>query len=361
MDVTLNGCVKRLAVITLFSMAASAAWAQTSAPETRLEYMSVDEINQALDRGQLSSARLVRHLLQRIETLDKNGPAINAIIELNPDAVAMAEAMDRERKGGHIRGPLHGIPVLLKDNIDTSDQMQTSAGSLAMVGQPAAQDAFVVQRLRAAGAVILGKTNLSEWANFRDAAIPSGWSGRGGQTKNPHLLSGDPCGSSSGSAAAVAAGFAPLSVGTETAGSIICPASFNGVVGIKPTVGLLSRSGIIPVTLKLDTPGPIARTVRDAALLLNAMAGDDATDPVKKIECAELGGLHHAVASRCSGRTANRLSRQIRSQRLAAPDRSAVFPGVGAHAGGGCNVDPCGTERSPFGASRRRVLHGYQA
>ncbi|VVQ04232.1 Glutamyl-tRNA(Gln) amidotransferase subunit A [Pseudomonas fluorescens] len=282
MDVTLNGGMKRLAVMALFSMAASAAWAQVAAPETRLEYMSVDEINQAMDRGQLSSARLVRHLLQRIETLDKNGPAINAIIELNPDAVAMAEAMDQERKGGHIRGPLHGIPVLLKDNIDTSDQMQTSAGSLAMVGQPAAQDAFIVQRLRAAGAVILGKTNLSEWANFRDAAIPSGWSGRGGQTKNPHVLSKDPCGSSSGAAAAAAAGFAPLSVGTETAGSIICPASFNGVVGIKPTVGLLSRSGIVPVTLKLDTPGPMARTVRDAALLLNAMAGDDAADPIKK-------------------------------------------------------------------------------
>lgn len=280
MDVTLNGRMKRLAGIALLSMFAGTACAQT--PETRLEYLSVDEINQRMDSGQLTSATLVRHLLQRIERLDKNGPAINAIIELNPDALAMAEAMDQERKGGYIRGPLHGIPVLLKDNIDTSDPMQTSAGSLAMVGQPAAQDAFIVQRLRAAGAVILGKTNLSEWANFRDPGIPSGWSGRGGQTKNPHLLGGDPCGSSSGSAAAVAAGFAPLTVGTETAGSIICPASFNGVVGIKPTVGLLSRSGIVPVTHKLDTPGPMARTVRDAALLLNAMAGDDPADPIKK-------------------------------------------------------------------------------
>ncbi|MHC8365733.1 amidase family protein [Pseudomonas sp. ZT5P21] len=252
------------------------------ARESRLEYLSVDEISQRMDRNQLSAFGLVQHLLQRIAALDKQGPVINAIIELNPEALAMAEAMDQERTSGHVRGPLHGIPVLLKDNIDTSDEMQTSAGSLAMVGQPAAQDAFIVQRLRAAGAVILGKTNLSEWANFRDPAIPSGWSGRGGQTKNPHVLSGDPCGSSTGSAAAVAVGFAPLAVGTETAGSISCPASLNGVVGIKPTVGLLSRSGIVPVTHKLDTPGPMARTVRDAALLLNAMTGIDPADPVKK-------------------------------------------------------------------------------
>lgn len=279
MDVKLNGCMKRLTGIALLSMVMSAA---TAAPETRLEYLSVDEVNQRMDRGQLTSATLVQHLLERIERLDKNGPAINAVIELNPDALAMAQAMDQERKGGYIRGPLHGVPVLIKDNIDTSDQMQTTAGSLAMVGQPAAKDAFIVQRLRAAGAVILGKTNLTEWAAFRDPEIPSGWSGRGGQTKNPHLLSADPCGSSSGSAAAVAAGFAPPSVGTETSGSIICPASMNGVVGIKPTVGLLSRSGIIPVTHKLDTPGPMARTVRDAALLLNAMVGIDAADPAPK-------------------------------------------------------------------------------
>lgn len=250
--------------------------------ESRLEYLSVDELSQRMDRNQLTAVELVQHLQQRIAALDKQGPMINAIIELNPDALAMAESLDRERKAGYIRGPLHGIPVLLKDNIDTSDQMQTSAGSLAMVGRPAVQDAFIVQRLRAAGAVILGKTNLSEWANFRDPTLPSGWSGRGGQTKNPHVLSGDPCGSSSGSAAATAAGFAPLAVGTETSGSIICPASMNGVVGIKPTVGLLSRSGIIPVTQKLDTPGPMARTVREAALLLNAMTGSDPADPVNK-------------------------------------------------------------------------------
>jgi amidase len=252
------------------------------ARESPLEYSSVDELTQRMDSHQLTVVDLVHHLLQRIATLDKQGPMINAIIELNPDALAIAESLDRERKAGYIRGPLHGIPVLLKDNIDTSDQMQTTAGSPAMVGRPAAKDAFIVQRLREAGAVILGKTNLSEWANFRDPALPCGWSGRGGQTRNPHVLSDDPCGSSAGSAAAVAAGFAPLSVGTETAGSIICPASLNGVVGIKPTVGLLSRSGIIPVTSKLDTPGPMARTVRDAALLMNAMLGSDSADPVPK-------------------------------------------------------------------------------
>lgn len=281
MDVALNICMTRLAQIVLLSIA-SAVHAQTQAHESRLEYLSVDELSQRMERNQLSAVELVQHLQHRIEALDKQGPAINAIIELNPDALAIAESLDQERRQGLIRGPLHGIPVLLKDNINTSDQMQTSAGSLAMVGQPAAQDAFIVQRLRAAGVVILGKTNLSEWANFRDPAIPDGWSSRGGQTKNPHVLSFSPCGSSSGSGAAVAAGFAPLTVGTETAGSIICPASLNGVVGLKPTVGLLSRSGIVPVSHKVDTPGPMARTVREAALLLNDMIGNDDAESVKK-------------------------------------------------------------------------------
>jgi amidase len=282
MEVTFNNCMTRSAKIALFTMAASAAYAQAPALETRLEYLTVDQLNQRMERGQLSAVALVQHLQQRIDALDKNGPMINAIIELNPDALTIAKSLDQERQNGNVRGPLHGIPVLLKDNIDTSDQMQTSAGSLAMVGQPAAQDAFIVRQLRAAGAIILGKTNLSEWANFRDPAIPDGWSGRGGQTKNPHVLSVTPCGSSSGSAVAAAAGFAPLTVGTETVGSIICPASLNGVVGLKPTVGLLSRSGIVPVTYKLDTPGPLTRTVRDAALLLNALSGNDPADAVNK-------------------------------------------------------------------------------
>ncbi|WP_458377104.1 amidase family protein [Pseudomonas fluorescens] len=263
MDVTRNDATQRLK------------------PQWGLEYSSVDVLSQRMKRKQLSAVALVQYLLQRIEALDKQGPAINAIIELNPDALAIAKVLDQERQRGHVRGPLHGIPVLLKDNIDTSDQMQTSAGSLAMVGQPAAQDAFIVQRLRTAGAVILGKTNLSEWANFRDPAIPDGWSSRGGKTKNPHVLSESPYGSSSGSGAAVAAGFAPLAVGTETVGSIIAPASVNGVVGLKPTVGLLSRSGIVPVSQKVDTPGPMARTVREAALLLNAMTGSDDAEPIK--------------------------------------------------------------------------------
>lgn len=281
MDVTLTGRLMRLAPIVVFSLACT-AHAQTPPPESRLEYLSVDEITQRMERKELSAVELVLHLQRRIVELDKQGPMISAVIELNPEALEIARFLDRERKSGYVRGPLHGVPVLLKDNIDTSDQMQTSAGSLALVGNPAAMDAFVVQRLRDAGAVILGKTNLSEWAAFRDPALPSGWSSRGGQTRNPHVLSGDVCGSSSGSAAATAAGFAPLAVGTETSGSIICPASLNGVVGIKPTVGLLSRSGIIPVTHKLDTPGPMARTVREAALLLNAMRGNDPTDPFQK-------------------------------------------------------------------------------
>lgn len=208
MDVTSKACMTRLASLVLLTVA-SAALAQTSSAESGLEYLSVDELGKRMERNQLSAVTLVQHLQQRIEQLDKQGPAINAIIELNPEALAIAESLDQERRAGHSRGPLHGIPVLLKDNIDTSDPMQTSAGSLAMVGQPAAQDAYIVRQLRAAGAVILGKTNLSEWANFRDPAIADGWSSRGGQTKNPHVLSETPCGSSSGSGAAVAAGFAP--------------------------------------------------------------------------------------------------------------------------------------------------------
>ncbi|MHC8318217.1 amidase family protein [Pseudomonas sp. LB3P31] len=291
MDVNLTGRMTRLALVLLAIAGTAHA---DSVPQSGLEYLSVDELGNRMQHGQLDAVTLVQYLQQRIDALDKNGPAINSIIELNPDALAIAQSLDQERKEGRIRSPLHGIPVLLKDNIDTSDLMQTSAGSLAMVGQPAAQDAYIVQRLRAAGAIILGKTNLSEWANFRDYEIPGGWSGRGGQTKNPHVLSETPCGSSSGSGAAVAAGFAPLTVGTETSGSIVCPASMNGVVGLKPTVGLLSRSGIIAVTHKLDTPGPMARTVRDAALLLNAMAGSDTTDPVKPPNA--LKGLDYTAA-----------------------------------------------------------------
>ncbi len=228
--------------------------------------------------GRLTSRALTEHYLMRIRTLDADGPRLNSVIEVNPDALAHADAADADRANGKVLGPLHGMPILLKDNIDTADRMSTSAGSLALAEHHARRDAGVVQRLRASGAIVLGKTNLSEWANFRGNKSSSGWSGRGGQTKNPHALDRSPCGSSAGSGAAVAADFCIAAVGTETDGSIICPASLNGVVGLKPTVGLVSRTGIIPISASQDTAGPMARTVRDAALLLNGMVGRDATD-----------------------------------------------------------------------------------
>ena len=228
--------------------------------------------------GELTARSVVEMYLQRIDELDKRGPAVNSIIELNPDALAIAEALDKERKEKGVRGLLHGIPVLIKDNIDTADRMQTTAGSLALLGSHPTQDAFVAEQLRKAGGVILGKTNLSEWANIRSNHSTSGWSGRGGLTRNPYALDRNPCGSSSGSAAAVAANFCVAAVGTETDGSVICPSSVNGLVGIKPTVGLVSRAGIIPIAHSQDTAGPMARTVRDAAILLGAMAGIDRRD-----------------------------------------------------------------------------------
>jgi amidase len=228
--------------------------------------------------GQLSAKSLVQQYLARIAAIDKAGPRINAVIELNPDAIAIAEQMDRERKAGKLRGPLHGIPVLIKDNIATADKMSTSAGSLALAGVRASRDAFVAHKLREAGAVILGKTNLSEWANMRSTHSISGWSGRGGQTRNPYALDRNTSGSSSGSGAAMAAGLATLAIGTETDGSIVSPASTCGIVGIKPTLGLVSRSGIIPIAHSQDTAGPMTRSVADAALLLGAIAGADAQD-----------------------------------------------------------------------------------
>ena len=228
--------------------------------------------------GTLTSHALTQAYLDRIAAIDDAGPALNAVIELNPDALAAADALDAERRAGKLRGPLHGLPVLLKDNIDIAG-MVNSAGSLALVDNRPARDAFLVARLRAAGAVILGKTNLSEWANFRSTHSSSGWSSRGGQTKNPYALDRNPCGSSSGTGAAIAASLGALGVGTETDGSIICPAAVNGLVGLKPTVGLLSRRGIIPISISQDTAGPMARSVADAALLLNALAAIDPDDP----------------------------------------------------------------------------------
>jgi amidase len=247
-----------------------------------LEGMSIEDLQAKMNSGEYTSHAIVQMYLDRIKEIDKNGPALKSIIELNPDALAIADSLDKERANKKVRGPMHGIPVLIKDNIDTGDKMYTSAGSLALADNIASHDAFIVKKLREAGAIILGKTNLSEWANFRSTRSSSGWSSRGGQTKNPYILDRSPCGSSSGSGVAVSADLCVVAVGTETDGSIACPASLNGVVGIKPTVGLLSRSGIIPISKTQDTPGPFGKTVKDAAILLGAMTGVDTSDAVTK-------------------------------------------------------------------------------
>ncbi|HEX8177047.1 MAG TPA: amidase [Pyrinomonadaceae bacterium] len=243
-----------------------------------LDEATITDLQAGMQSGRWTARSLAEKYLSRIEEIDKRGPALNSVIEVNPDAERIAEALDRERKAGRVRGPLHGIPVLIKDNIDTADRMMTTAGSLALVGARPPRDAFIVERLRASGAVILGKTNLSEWANFRSTHSTSGWSGRGGQTRLPYVLDRNPCGSSSGSGVAVAANLCAVSVGTETDGSIVCPSSANSIVGIKPTLGLVSRSGIIPIAHSQDTAGPMARTVRDACILLAALAGTDPRD-----------------------------------------------------------------------------------
>jgi amidase len=247
-----------------------------------LEEATVQQLQQSMQSGRYTSRRLVDLYLERIERIDRGGPELRAVIEINPDARAIADALDAERQRTGPRGPLHGIPVLIKDNIDTADKMMTTAGSLALEGSIAARDAFVVERLRKAGVVILGKTNLSEWANFRSTKSTSGWSGRGGQVKNPYVLDRNPCGSSSGTGAAIAANLAAIGVGSETDGSIVCPSSVSGLVGIKPTVGLVSRSGIIPISHSQDTAGPMTRTVADAAALLTAMTGVDSRDAATK-------------------------------------------------------------------------------
>jgi amidase len=244
-----------------------------------MEELTVLELQQKMSSGEMTAQSLLEAYLERIEQLDRHGPCINAVIELNPDAFAIAEELDRERQAGSLRGPLHGIPVLIKDNIDTHDRMQTTSGSLALEGSIARRDAALVKHLRTAGAVLLGKTNLSEWANFRGKHSVSGWSSRGGLTRNPYALDRSACGSSSGSGAAVAANLCAVAVGTETDGSIICPSQTNGIVGIKPTLGLVSQRGIIPVAHSQDTAGPMARCVADAAVLLGALAGAAGSDP----------------------------------------------------------------------------------
>jgi amidase len=246
-----------------------------------LDEITIDDLRKAFQSGQYSSRRLTEKYLARIAEIDKAGPTVNAVIELNPDALQIADALDQERRSKGPRGPLHGIPILIKDNIDTGDRMNTTAGSMALLGSRGApNDAFVAAQLRKAGAVILGKTNLSEWANIRSSHSTSGWSGRGGLTRSPYALDRNPCGSSSGTGTAVSANLCVAGVGTETDGSVVCPSSANGLAGLKPTVGLVSRSGIVPISHSQDTAGPMARTVRDVAILLGAMAGADPQDSV---------------------------------------------------------------------------------
>ncbi|HXH95140.1 MAG TPA: amidase [Thermoanaerobaculia bacterium] len=261
------------------SAVAQAASAPVSV-KPELEEITISELQDGMKSGRWTARSIAEGYLARIDALDKRGPAINAIIEINPDALSIADAMDAERKAGHVRGPLHGVPVVIKDNIDTADKMKTSAGSLALAENVAARDAFVVSRLREAGAIILAKTNLSEWANFRSTHSTSGWSGRGGLTLNPYVLNRNACGSSSGTGSAIAANLAAIGVGTETDGSVVCPSSASGLVGIKPTLGLISRAGIIPIAHSQDTSGPMARTVRDAAILLGILTGADERDPI---------------------------------------------------------------------------------
>ncbi|PYX64869.1 MAG: amidase [Acidobacteria bacterium] len=265
--------------------------APAAVPESstfELNEITIRELQDGMKSGRFTARSIAEQYLARIESMDrpdkdKSGndrrrPAVNSLLELNPDALAIADGLDQERKQKGPRGPLHGIPVLIKDNLDTSDKMNTTAGSLALMGARPPKDSFMARKLREAGAVILGKTNLSEWANIRSSHSTSGWSGRGGQTKNPYVLDRNPCGSSSGSGAAVAANFCTVAIGTETDGSIVCPSSANGIVGIKPTVGLTSRAGIIPISHSQDGAGPMARTVSDAAILLGALAGVDPDD-----------------------------------------------------------------------------------
>ena len=250
----------------------------TQLPAFSLDELTIDDLQGRLRSGADTSRSLVQQYLARIDALDQRGPAINAVIELNPDSLTIASQLDDERKAGRIRGPLHGIPVLIKDNIDTADKMRTSAGSLALAENIAAHDAFVAERLRAAGAIVIGKTNLSEWANFRSTHSTSGWSGRGGQTRNPYALDRTPSGSSSGSGSATAACYCAAAIGTETDGSVTSPSAAAALVGIKPTIGLVSRAGIVPIAHSQDTAGPMARTVRDAAIMLSAIAGADPRD-----------------------------------------------------------------------------------
>jgi len=267
---------------SLFATSSSPELQPIAPKDFDLDELTISDLQAGMQSGKYTAHQLVKKYLDRIDDIDKDGPKLNSVIEVTPDAMAIAEVLDRERKEKGMRGPLHGIPILIKDNIDTADRMMTTAGSLALVGSRPAQDSFVAKKLREAGAVILGKTNLSEWANFRSSHSSSGWSGRGGQTKNAYIQDRNPCGSSSGSGSAAAANLCAAAIGSETDGSVVCPSSANSLVGIKPTVGLIGRSGIIPISHSQDTAGPMARTVSDAAILLGALTGIDANDAMTK-------------------------------------------------------------------------------
>jgi amidase len=283
---------------------------------------TVTELASLLERGETTAEAIVEHYLDRIERIDRSGPCLRSVLEVNPDAMAIARQLDGERRRAGTRGPLHGVPVLVKANVDTGDRMTTTAGSLALAGHRARHDAFAVAQLRRAGAVILGKTNLSEWANFRSTRSASGWSSEGGQTRNPHALDRSPCGSSSGSGVAIAADLAAAAIGTETDGSITCPAAVNGIVGFKPTVGLLSRGGIIPVASSQDTAGPMTKSVEDAALLMDALVGLDPGDASTSV-VGERGPWHFREA----------LERGVRGARLGVARRAFEVHDRAAEAG----------------------------
>ena len=274
-----GAAVGTMAPMAACSVAPTGGEAGEAAPPFELAEMDLEALQKAMEDGRYTSERITQLYLDRIEATNHRGPELRAVIEVNPDALSIAAELDRERREKGSRGPLHGIPIVLKDNVDTADRMTTTAGSLALEGSIAPRDAFIAQKLRQAGAVLLAKANLSEWANFRSEWSSSGWSGRGGQCRNPYVLDRNPCGSSSGSAVATSANLCAASIGTETNGSIVCPSNANGVVGFKPTVGLLSRAGIIPIAHSQDTAGPLTRTVADAALMLGLMTGVDPADP----------------------------------------------------------------------------------
>lgn len=321
-----------LAALCILPSRLAAEGDQETTNRVPLYYQSISELQEALADGKLSSEQLAQQFIDRIQVLDQAGPKLNSVIELNPDALAIAKQRDQDRKAGKAHGLLFGIPVLVKDNIDSGDKLLTSAGSLALTGKPASRDATILAKLRAAGAVLLGKTNLSEWANFRSTQATSGWSGRGGLTRNPYVLDRNACGSSSGSGTAVSAGFATAALGTETDGSLTCPASTDGLVTIKPTVGLVSRAGIVPISHSQDTAGPMTRSVADAAILLTVMAGSDlrdgatkdadghATDYTKSLDPDGLKGRHIGVVCDLAGFDTNVdrvLNRDVAAMRAA--------------------------------------------